>query len=124
MDRAIRHMQRRQVMVELELGQRSMLVPAPIGCLVERMRMDDRRPMLDMDVHEQGYATVVGDKNHRQQPLYIFDHPLFHPFHFWTAKDTTNLQNQKLYPNRNRQGGIFRSYGRPSVIRLQKKTFC
>ena len=51
-DRPIHRVDRRKDMEELDFRQRAMVMAGSICRTLERVRMNDRRPLLDMDVHE------------------------------------------------------------------------
>ena len=59
--------------------------------LSERVRMDNRRAMFDMDMDKSRDTAIVGDKNHRQQPFQIFSHRLSHALIVW------KVQNYKIF---------------------------
>ena len=87
MDSAIRSMKGRQQMKQLYLRKRIMLMVASICRLFERMGMDNRYAMFDMNVNKHRNTAVIPDEEYRQQPFHIFNHNLFHvPFVFESAK--------------------------------------
>mgnify|MGYP006940490844 CR=1 FL=1 len=78
MDGSILHMNSRQQMEQLDFRKRRVMMVGAVCRSLEWMRMDNRRAVLDMDVHEQRNAAVVHYKKCRQQPFHIFSHCLFH----------------------------------------------
>lgn len=55
-----------------------MIMARSIRRTLKRMGMDNGSTMLDMDVHKQGDAAVIPNKEYQQQPFHIFRHCLFH----------------------------------------------
>lgn len=78
MDNPVLHMDSRQQMKQLDFRKRRVMMASTVRRLLERVRMDNRRAMLDMDVHKQRNTAVVHYKKCRQQPFHIFCHYLFH----------------------------------------------
>lgn len=99
MDRPVLHMDSRQQMEQLDFRKRRVTVVSAVCRLPERVRMDYRRAMLDMDVHKQRNAAVVHYKKCRQQPFHIFRDRLFHiPFLSNRGyKDNTNSRNLQIH---------------------------
>ena len=58
-DRSVLHVDSRQQMEQLDFRKRRVMVAGAVCRLLERVRMDNRRAVLDMDVHEQRNAAVV-----------------------------------------------------------------
>ena len=52
MDGSILHMNSRQQMEQLDFRKRRVMVAGAVCRLLERVRMDNRRAILDMDVHK------------------------------------------------------------------------
>lgn len=73
MDGSILHMNSRQQMEQLDFRKRRVMMVGAVCRSLEWMRMDNRRAILDMDVHK-----LVHYKKCRQQPFHIFSHCLFH----------------------------------------------
>lgn len=65
-DRSVLHVDSRQQMEQLDFRKRRVMVAGAVCRLLERVRMDNRRAVLDMDVHEQRNAAVVHYKKCRQ----------------------------------------------------------
>ena len=59
MNHAILHLHDRQQMKQLDFRKRRVMMASAVCRLLERVRMDNRRAVLDMDVHEQRNAAVV-----------------------------------------------------------------
>lgn len=78
MDNPVLHMDSRQQMEQLDFRKRRVMMASTVHRLFERVRMDNRRAMLDMDMHKQRNAAVVHYKKCRQQPFHIFCYCLFH----------------------------------------------
>lgn len=78
MDGSILHMNSRQQMEQLDFRKRRVMMVGAVCRSLEWMRMDNRRAILDMDVHKYNDTTVVHYKKCRQQPFHIFSHCLFH----------------------------------------------
>ena len=78
MNHAILHLHDRQQMEQLDFRKRRVMMASAVCRLLERVRMDNRRATLDMDVHKQRNTAVVHYKKCRQQPFHIFSHCLFH----------------------------------------------
>ena len=66
MDGSILHMNSRQQMEQLDFRKRRVMMVGAVCRSLEWMRMDNRRAILDMDVHKQGNAAVVHYKKCRQ----------------------------------------------------------
>ena len=66
MDGSILHMNSRQQMEQLDFRKRRVMMVGAVCRSLEWMRMDNRRAVLDMDVHEQRNAAVVHYKKCRQ----------------------------------------------------------
>ena len=66
MNHAILHLHDRQQMKQLDFRKRRVMMASAVCRLLERVRMDNRRAVLDMDVHEQRNAAVVHYKKCRQ----------------------------------------------------------
>ena len=66
MDGSILHMNSRQQMEQLDFRKRRVMMVGAVCRSLEWMRMDNRRAILDMDVHEQRNAAVVHYKKCRQ----------------------------------------------------------
>ena len=66
MDGSILHMNSRQQMEQLDFRKRRVMMADAVCRLLEWVRMDNRRAVLDMDVHEQRNAAVVHYKKCRQ----------------------------------------------------------
>lgn len=77
-DRPVLHMDGRQLVEQLDFRKRRVLVAIGACRLLKRVRMDNRRAPLDMDVHKQRNAAVVHHKKCRQQPFHVFHNRLFH----------------------------------------------
>lgn len=52
MDGSILHMNSRQQMEQLDFRKRRVMMVGAVCCSLEWMRMDNRRAILDMDVHK------------------------------------------------------------------------
>ena len=59
MDSPVLHMHGRQQMEQLDFRKRRVMMASAVCRLLERVRMDNRRAILDMDVHKQRNAAVV-----------------------------------------------------------------
>lgn len=66
MDSPVLHMHGRQQMEQLDFRKRRVMMASAVCRLLERVRMDNRRAMLDMDVHKQRNTAVVHYKKCRQ----------------------------------------------------------
>lgn len=96
MDSSVRNMKIRQQMEQLYFRKRMMLMTASVCRLFKRVGMDNRHPVLDMNMHKHGNATVIRNEEYQQQPFHIFCRSLFHaPFVSRGCKDKINPGNEQ-----------------------------
>ena len=63
-------------MIQLNLSQRTMLMPRSPSRSAKGVGMHNGCPLLNMNVCEKRYAAVIGDKQQRQEHAYIFHNSL------------------------------------------------
>lgn len=72
MNRSIGSHDRREQVKQLDLSQRTMLMPRSPIRSGKRVGMHNGRALLDMDMRKERHAAVIGQEQQRQKEAQIF----------------------------------------------------
>lgn len=65
MDSPVLHIDGCQQMEQLDFREGGVMMAGSVSCFLKRVRMDNCRSMLDMDVYKEGNTTIVRNEEHR-----------------------------------------------------------